>query len=90
MLYVPAGRVEVENVAVPAAGVVPVDATPASGADPTEVEPFIKVTVPVGATPRLSVVRATDKVFALVELRPALRVVTAGTMVRGYAALVLA
>ena len=62
MLYVPAGKPEVENVPVPVAGVIPAEAVPTSAAVPTAVEPFMKVTVPVGATPRLSVDRfaATD------------------------------
>jgi hypothetical protein len=37
-----------------------VPAVPIIGAVPTTVEPFMMVTVPVGATPALSVVRLAD------------------------------
>ena len=54
-----------EYVAVPLAGAVDVAAVPAIGAVPIVAEPFMKLTVPVGAAPALSAERVALRVMGL-------------------------
>jgi hypothetical protein len=86
----------VEKLALPPAATVEVAAVPTRDAAPSDVEPFMKVTVPVGATPKLLAERVTLKVTeAPTTMLPdegegVLKTVTAGTTVKEYGELVLA
>ena len=67
--FAPVGKLAVEKLADPRAEAPAVAAVPSKGAAPRVVEPFWNVTVPVGATPKLSAERVTLRISVLPTMK---------------------